>query len=94
MAVRGKRRFQSVIEEAVSLKTNIAAITADTFRSDSAAILESLIAELDENTVLQAMSNQGFEAEAYRSTIKALASVARARRPLRKAGSQDRTIDA
>ena len=70
MSVTGKRRFQSIIEEAISSKTKIEAITADTFRSDAAAILESLIAEFDEDTVLAAMSHQGFEAKAYCSTSR------------------------
>lgn len=87
MSVAGKRRFRSVIEEAISSKPNIAEITADTFRSDAAAILEAMIAEFDESDVLKAMSNQGFKAEAYRSTIKALAKTARERRLHRKAGS-------
>jgi hypothetical protein len=87
MSVIGKRRFRSIIEEVISSKVSIEPITADTFRSDAAAILESLIGEFDEDIVLKAMNHQGFEAEAYRSTIRALATVARERRPLRKAGS-------
>jgi hypothetical protein len=88
MSVNGKRRFRSVIEEAISLKVGIATITADTFRSDAAAILESVMAEFDEEMVLKAMKRQGFEAEAYRSSIRALAAVARERRLLRNAGSE------
>lgn len=87
MSAAGKRRFRSVIEEAISSKPNIADITADTFRSDAAAILEAMIAEFDESDVLKAMRNQGFKAEAYRSTIKALAKVASERRLQRKAGA-------
>jgi len=83
----GKRRFPSIIEKAISSKARIQAITADTFRSDAAAILESLIAELDEDAVLDAMNNQGFAAKSYCATIRALAAVARERRLLRKAGS-------
>ena len=88
MSVTGKRRFQSVIEEVIASKPVLAAISADTFRYDAAAILESLLAEYDESTVLAAMTHQGFDAEAYCSTVRALARVARKRRPLRKAGSE------
>ena len=94
MSVAGKRRFKSVIEDAISSKADIAPITADTFRSDAAAILESLIAELDESAVLQAMNHQGFEAEAYLSTIRALAVIAKERRPQRQAGSGSKRNDA
>jgi len=87
MSVTGKRRLPSVIETAMPSKADTSAVTKETFRSDAAAILEALMAEFDENTVLEAMSHQGFEAKAYRSTIKALATVAKERRPLRKAGS-------
>jgi hypothetical protein len=94
VSVTGKRRFRSIIEAAISSKANIEKITADTFRSDAAAILESLIGEFDENIVLEAMNHQGFEAEAYRSSIRALAAVARERRPLRRAGSRSKTREA
>jgi hypothetical protein len=94
MSVAGKRRFRSIIEEAISSKANVAAVTAATFRSDAAAILESLAAELDESVVLEAMNHQGFEGDAYRSTIRALAIVARDRRPLRNAGSRGRRSNA
>jgi hypothetical protein len=87
MSVAGKRRFRSIIKTAISSKGEIKAITAETFESDAAAILESLIAEFDEETVMDAMSSQGFEAKAYLSTIRALAELAKERRPLRKAGS-------
>lgn len=87
MSVAGKRRFPSVIDEAIKTKQNIKDITESTFRTDSAAILESLVAEFDEQMVLSALKNQGFEAEAYRSTLRALAEVAKKRRPERLAGS-------
>ena len=87
MSATGKRRLPSIIEEAISSKAEIAAITAVTFRSDAAVILEALVAEFDEDVVLKAMNHQGFEAKAYRSTIKALATIAKERRSLRQAGS-------
>lgn len=87
MSVTGKRRFPSIIETAIPSKLGTAEITKKTFRSDAAAILEALMAEFDEHTVLNAMHHQGFEAKAYRSAIKALAAVAKERRPLRKASS-------
>lgn len=85
MSAEGKRRFRSVIEEAIAAKSGIAEITAKTIRSDAAAILESVMGEFDEELILRAMKSQGFEAEAYRSTIRALAAVAIERRPLRNA---------
>lgn len=84
MNVTGKRRFKSIVEEAISSKTEIKAITADTFRSDTAAILESLLAEFKENVVVDAMDHQGFEGKAYRSTIRTLAAIVRERRSLRQ----------
>ena len=90
MSVTGKRRFKSVIEQVITSKPALVAISADTIRSDAAAILESLLAEYDESAVLAALAHQGFDAEAYRFTARALANVARERRPLRKAGSENK----
>jgi hypothetical protein len=89
MSVTGKRRFRNIIEEAIALKVSIEPITAKTFRSDAAAVLESLIGEFDEGIVLKAMKHQGFEAEAYRSSIKALAIIAKERRSLRRRNSSE-----
>lgn len=79
------RRFPSVIEEAIASKKAIKDITAKTFRTDSAAILESLVAEFDEKTILKALKNQGFAANAYSSTLKSLIEVAKDRRSIRRA---------
>lgn len=87
MSVAGKRRFPSVIETAISAKTGIKEITADTFRSDAAAILESIVAEFAEKDILKAVENQGFTAEAYLNTLRALVEVAKERRPQRLRGS-------
>ena len=87
MSVAGKRRFPSVIEAAIAAKPDIKEITADTFRSDAAAILESLVAEFDEQVLLDSLTHQGFDAKAYRSTLRGLVDVARPRRPERLAGS-------
>ena len=86
MSVAGKRRLPSIIEEAIARKVGIKRITAETFRTDAAAILESLLAQYDEDVVVDAMNNQGFEGKAYRSTIRALAKIASERRGLRQRG--------
>jgi hypothetical protein len=83
MSVKGKRRFRSIVEEAISSKIGIAPITAQTLRSDAAAILESVLGELNEESIVNAMRQQGFEADAYRSSIRSLGAVARQRRALR-----------
>ena len=79
-----KRKFPSVVEHVVEQKAYPTETTsADTFRSDSAAILESLVAEFGEEIIVTAMNNQGFEGYSYRSTLKALAVEAIQRRQLR-----------
>ena len=88
MSVKGKRRLPSVVEAAIAAKSNIKSITADTFRFDAAAILESLVAEFDEHALLDALNHQGFKAESYLSTLRDLIAVARTRRLLRNAGTQ------
>ena len=89
MSVKGKRRFPSVIEAAISEKSEIKEITADTIRSDAAAILEALVAEFDEQAILLAMNNQGFAGKAYLSTLRSLIEVAQKRRPDRLAGAMN-----
>jgi hypothetical protein len=73
----------SLIEEAIRAKgPGYAEASARTFRTDAMAILEALTAETDEATVTAALARQGFRsAEAYLSTFRALASVAKSRRP-------------
>lgn len=94
MSVTGRRRFPSIIEQVVASKPKIKKITADTFRNDAAAILESLVAEFKEDDVVGAMNQQGFKGEAYRQTIKSLAAVAKQRRLLRRAiGGNRQDID-
>jgi len=84
--VAGKRRFPSLIEAVIAAKgETIQEATANTFRTDAAVILESLVAEFSAEVVLAAMRNQGVAAEAYRSTLGALAELARARRAERLA---------
>ena len=79
----GTLRLRSVIEEAIHSKPHLKEISAKTLRSDAAAILESLLAELSEEVVLLAMNDQGFEGKAYMSSARAIADVARERRKLR-----------
>jgi hypothetical protein len=85
--VAGKRRFPSLIETVVAEKGDgIQEVTAATIQTDAAVVLESLVAEFSTEVVLAAMRNQGVSAEAYMSTLGALAQVARARRVQRIAG--------
>jgi len=88
MSTSGIRRFRSVIEEAIGAKPDLKRISADTFRGDAAAILESLLAELSEDAILGAMNHQGFKGEAYLSTLRALVAVAKERRSLRLGGQK------
>jgi hypothetical protein len=73
----------SLIEEAIQAKgPDYAEASARTFRTDALAILESLAAELDEATVSAALARQGFRsADVYLTTFRALAGVAKSRRP-------------
>ena len=75
-------RHRSLIDEAIERKGEAYAETSkSTFRSDSMAILESLVAEADEEAVMAALVRQGFrESTSYRTTLRALAEVARSRR--------------
>jgi ornithine cyclodeaminase/alanine dehydrogenase-like protein (mu-crystallin family) len=79
-------RFNSVIEAAIKLKGDIKEITAKTFRQDAAVILESLVAEFNEQQILDAMAKQGVEAKAYHSTLRALIEEAKKRRSQRLIG--------
>jgi hypothetical protein len=82
------KRFGNVVNEVIARKKSIKTITAKTIRSDSAAILEAVVADVDESEVLAALRRQGFAAHAYRSTLRALANVARERREWRMAGKR------
>jgi len=75
-------RHGSLIEEAIEAKgSSYAESSAQTFRTDSLAILESLVAEVDDATVKAAIERQGFRwSQAYLTTLNALAEVARSRR--------------
>ena len=90
MSVKNRQRMKSVVEAAIDAKDNIKEITATTFRNDAAAILESLVAELSEEVVIdaKALKNQGFTADAYLPTLRALTSLARSRRPQRLASQE------
>lgn len=88
MSVKNRQRMKSVVEAAIDAKDNIKEITATTFRNDAAAILESLVAELSEEVVTKALKNQGFTADAYLPTLRALTSLARSRRPQRLASQE------
>jgi hypothetical protein len=84
MSTSGIRRFRNVIEEAIPAKPDLTKSSADTFRGDAAAILESLVAELSEDAIRGALDHQGFKGKAYLSAIRALAAVAKERRSLRR----------
>ena len=73
----------SLVEEAIQAKgPGYAEASARTFRTDALAILESLVAEADESTVAAALERQGFRSSgSYLTTLRALAEVARSRRP-------------
>jgi hypothetical protein len=89
-AVAGKRRFPSLIEAVIEAKGDrIQEGTAVTIRTDAAVILESLVAEFSAEVVLASLRNQGVAADAYRSTLYALAELARARRAERLAGAAE-----
>lgn len=77
------RRFKSIVEQALSGKPDLKEISRVTFRQDSAAILESLLATDSEADIVQAMDRQGFTGSAYLPTIRALRAIALERRPKR-----------
>jgi hypothetical protein len=70
----------NVVEAAIAAKPHIKPITAHTFRNDAAVILEALIAETDEQSVLAAINRQGLQGYAYLSTFRSLKSKADTRR--------------
>ncbi len=76
----------SLIEEAIEAKgTDYAESSARTFRTDALAILESLVAEVDDAAAKAAIVRQGFSwSPAYLTTLHALVEVARSRRPANK----------
>jgi hypothetical protein len=80
MGVAGKRKFPSIIQAMIDAKGAIGENYVPTLHTDAGCILEALVAELDEDTILRALTNQGLEAKAYRSTLRALVEIARARR--------------
>jgi hypothetical protein len=86
MSVAGKRVFRNLVEVVVAGKGDIRPRTVDTVHSDASAILEALLAEVDEKAVLAALRHQGFDAEAYLPNLRPLAEEARSRRPVRIAG--------
>jgi hypothetical protein len=73
----------SLIEEAIQAKgPGYSEASIMTFRTDALAILESLVAEADEAVVAGALERQGFRSSgSYLTTFRALAEVARTRRP-------------
>ena len=73
----------SLIEEAIEAKgQGYSEASVRTFRSDALAILEALVAEADEAEITAALTRQGFRSsESYLTTFRALAAVARSRRP-------------
>jgi hypothetical protein len=74
---------RSLIEEAIEQKgSDYSEASIRTFRSDAMAILEALVAEADEAEVMAALARQGFRSsDSYLTTLRALAAVARSRRP-------------
>lgn len=80
MSVKGKRRMKNIVEATIDGKPKLQPVSKQTLRSDASCILEALVAEIPEETVLQALTNQGFDADAYRSNFRALRKVAKSRR--------------
>ena len=73
----------SLIEEAIQAKgSGYVESSAQTFRTDALAILESLVVDIDDAAVVSALQKQGFRSSgSYLTTLHALAEVARSRRP-------------
>ena len=92
MSVAGKPKFSSVIEAMIQSKGNVAPNYLPTLHTDAGCILEALVAELSEEQVCAALNNQGLKGDAYRSTLRALAVIARERRPQRLA-SREMSVD-
>jgi hypothetical protein len=74
---------ESLIEEAIQSKgPGYSEASARTFRTDALAILEAFVVEADEVSVAAALDRQGFRPSgSYLTTLRALAAVARSRRP-------------
>lgn len=85
MARKGKAGFPPVIEAALKVNPQIGDV--DTFRRDCNCILEAILAEFDEDAILEALKNQGFKARAYKTNLGHLRKLACERRPKRLAGS-------
>jgi hypothetical protein len=88
MSVKGKRRMKNIVEATIVGKPNLQPVSKQTLRSDASCILEALVAEIPEETVLEALAKQGFDADAYRSNFRALRKVARSRRSERLAAGE------
>jgi hypothetical protein len=87
MGERRGPRFTNIVEDAVEAAGEIAEDYARTIRSDSSAILEALVADLDPATLDAALTKQGFAlSTSYHTTLRYLACVARDRRVKRHAG--------
>jgi hypothetical protein len=84
-----KRKFPSIIEAMIKAKRNAADNYVPTLRTDAGCILEALVAEFDEQAVLEALRKQGLTPDAYRSTLQALTEIARGRRGDRIAARQE-----
>ena len=89
MGVAGKRKYPSIIQAMIEAKGVIDDDYLPTLHTDAGCILEALVADFDEDTVLKALANQGLNAKAYRSTLKALVEIAKARRIERLAGTAE-----
>jgi hypothetical protein len=85
MSVKGKRRMKNLVEATIDGKPKLQPISKQTLRSDASCILEALVAEIPEETVLAALTKQGLDPEAYRSNLRALRKVALSRRVKRLA---------
>lgn len=85
MGVKGKRRMKSIVEATIDGKPHLKAVSKTTLRSDASCILESLVAEISEEFLVDALTNQGLDAAAYRSNFRALRKVALSRRMKRRA---------
>jgi hypothetical protein len=78
-----KRRLRNIVEDAIESNPKLKEVSVRTFRSDAAAILESLVGEFEGDRIEEAMDRQGFKGEAYQPAIRVLKRIARSRRSLR-----------
>jgi hypothetical protein len=86
MGITGIRHFPSIVDALIQAKPDAADNYVTTLRTDAGCILEALVAELDEQVVLDALSNQGLTPDGYRSTLRALVEIAKTRRVERHSG--------